>query len=151
MKIQDILSQDCIWVEKNVLPKRKMLEKMSHLAAEKTGLSEAVVLDALIERERLGTTGIGRGVAIPHSPIANLKKLFCAFVKTVPMDFEATDDRPVEFLFLLLVPPNAGADHLKALAKLSRILRNDSALAEMKKAELPKELYKIITKNDTNE
>ena len=151
MKIQDILSQDCIWVEKNVLPKRKMLEKMSHLAAEKTGLSEAVILDALVERERLGTTGIGKGVAIPHSPIPNLKKLFCAFVKTVPMDFEATDDKPVEFLFLLLVPPNAGADHLKALAKLSRILRNDSALADMKKAELPKELYKIIQKNDTDE
>ena len=151
MKIQDILSQDCVWVEKNVLPKRKMLEKISHLAAEKTGLSEAVVLDALIERERLGTTGIGRGVALPHSPIPNLKKLFCAFVKTVPMDFESTDDRPVEFLFLLLVPPNAGADHLKALAKLSRLLRNESALAEMKKSELPKELYKIIVKNDTDE
>ena len=151
MKIQDILSQDCIWVEKNVLPKRKMLEKISHLAAEKTGLAEAVILDALVERERLGTTGIGRGVAIPHSPIPNLKKLFCAFIKTVPMDFEATDDKPVEFLFLLLVPPNAGADHLKALAKLSRILRSDSALADMKKAELPKELYKIITKNDTDE
>ena len=151
MKIQDILSQDCIWVEKNVLPKKKMLEKMAHLAAEKTGLSEAVVLDALIERERLGTTGIGRGVAIPHSPITNLKKLFCAFVKTVPMDFEATDNKPVEFLFLLLVPPNAGADHLKALAKLSRILRNDFVLTNMKKAELPKELYKIIIKNDTDE
>ena len=151
MKIQDILSQDCIWVEKNVLPKRKMLEKISHLAAEKTGLAEAVILDALVERDRLGTTGIGRGVAIPHSPIPNLKKLFCAFIKTVPMDFEATDDNPVEFLFLLLVPPNAGADHLKALAKLSRILRNDTALADMKKAELPKELYKIITKNDTDE
>ena len=151
MKIQDILLQECIWVEKNVLPKRKMLEKISHLAAEKTGLAEAVILDALVERERLGTTGIGKGVAIPHSPIPNLKKLFCAFIKTVPMDFEATDDKPVEFLFLLLVPPNAGADHLKALAKLSRLLRNESALSEMKKAELPKELYKIITKNDTDE
>ena len=151
MKIQDILSADCVWVEKNVLPKRKMLEKMSHLAAEKTNLSETVILDALIERERLGTTGIGRGVAIPHSPIPNLKKLFCAFVKTTPIDFESTDNKPVEFLFLLLVPPNAGADHLKALAKLSRILRNESALAEMKKAELPKELYKIIIKNDMDE
>ena len=128
-----------------------MLEKISHLAAEKTGLSETVILDALIERERLGTTGIGRGVALPHSPIPNLKKLFCGFVKTVPIDFEATDDRPVEFLFLLLVPPNAGADHLKALAKLSRLLRNESALGEMKKVELPKELYKIIVKNDTDE
>ena len=151
MKIQDILSQDCIWVEKNVLPKRKMLEKISHLAAEKTGLSETVILDALIERERLGTTGIGRGVALPHSPIPNLKKLFCGFVKTVPIDFEATDDRPVEFLFLLLVPPNAGADHLKALANLSRLLRNETALGEIKKVELPKELYKIIVKNDTDE
>ena len=151
MKIQDILSADCVWVEKNVLPKRKMLEKMSHLAAEKTGLSKTIILDALIERERLGTTGIGRGVAIPHSPIPGLKKLFCSFVKYVPMDFEATDDKPVEFLFLLLVPPKAGADHLKALAKLSKILRNESALKEMKKSELPKELYKIILANDSDE
>ena len=80
MKIQDILSDDCIWVEKNVLPKRKMLEKMSHFAAEKTRVSEAIILDALVERERLGTTGIGRGVALPHSPIPGLKKIFCAFV-----------------------------------------------------------------------
>ena len=101
MKIQDILSQDSIWVEKSVLPKRKMLEKISHLAAEKTGLSETVILDALIERERLGTTGIGRGVALPHSPIAGLKKIFCAFVKTAPMDFESTDGKPVEFSFTL--------------------------------------------------
>ena len=151
MKIQDILSQDSVWVEKNVLPKRKMLEKISHLAAEKTGLSEAVILDALIERERLGTTGIGRGVALPHSPISGLKKIFCAFVKSAPMDFEAADNKPVEFLFLLLVPPDAGADHLKALAKLSRLLRNETALTEMKSSELPKDLYKIILKNDTDE
>ena len=151
MKIQDILSQDCVWVEKSVLPKRKMLEKISHLAAEKTGLSEAVILDALIERERLGTTGIGRGVALPHSPIPRLNKIFCAFVKTAPMDFEAADNKPVEFLFLLLVPPDAGADHLKALAKLSRLLRDESTLAEMKKLELPKELYKVIVKNDADE
>ena len=98
MKIQDILAQDCIWVEKSALSKKKMLEKMSHLAAEKTGLSQSTILDALIERERLGTTGIGRGVALPHSPVSGLKKIFCAFVKTVPMDFEATDKKPVKFL-----------------------------------------------------
>ena len=151
MKIQDILSQDCVWVEKNVFPKKKMLEKMSHLAAEKTGLSEASILDALIERERLGTTGIGHGVAIPHSPIPKLKKIFCAFVKSVPMDFEATDDKPVEFLFLLLVPPNAGADHLKALAKLTRLLRNEGVTKALHKSELPKEIYKILLANDSDE
>ena len=151
MKIQDILSTDSIWVEKSVLPKKKLLEKLSHLAAEKIGLSEAVILDALIERERLGTTGIGRGVALPHSPIPKLKKIFCAFVKTTPMDFEAVDKKPVEFLFLLLVPSDAGADHLKALAKFSSILRDETVLSEMKKSELPKELYKIILKHDTNE
>ncbi|MGN0920074.1 MAG: PTS sugar transporter subunit IIA [Alphaproteobacteria bacterium] len=151
MKIQDILTQDSIWVEKNVLPKKKMLEKMAYLAAEKTGAPKAVILDALIERERLGTTGIGRGVAIPHSPIPTLQKIFCAFVKSAPMDFEATDGKPVQFLFLLLVPPNAGADHLKALAKLSRLLRDEKVLGAMQKSELPKELYKIIVANDSDE
>ena len=138
MKIQDILAQDCIWVEKSALSKKKMLEKMSHLAAEKTGLSQSTILDALIERERLGTTGIGRGVALPHSPVSGLKKIFCAFVKTVPMDFEATDKKPVKFLFLLLVPPNAGADHLKALAKLSRLLRNEKVLMAFEKSTINK-------------
>ena len=151
MKIQDILSQDCVWVEKTVLPKKKMLEKMAHLAAEKTGESETVILDALIERERLGTTGVGRGVALPHSPIPGLKKIFCAFVKSAPMDFEATDNKPVQFLFLLLVPSNAGADHLKALARLSRLLRNETALEALQNAELPKELYQIILANDSDE
>ncbi|MBO7484125.1 MAG: PTS sugar transporter subunit IIA [Alphaproteobacteria bacterium] len=151
MKIQDILDADSVWVETSALPKRRILEKMAHLASEKTGQPETLILDALIERERLGTTGIGRGVAIPHSPIPKLKKIFCAFVKTAPMDFEATDGKPVEFLFLLLVPSNAGADHLKALARLSRLLRNEKALSALKKSELPKELYKIIIANDTDE
>ena len=151
MKIQDILDVDSVWVETNALPKKKLLAKMAHLAAEKTGQPEAVILDALVERERLGTTGIGRGVAIPHSPLPNLKKIFCAFVKSAPMDFEAADGKPVEFLFLLLVPANAGADHLKALAKLSRLLRNEDVLKAMKKSELPKELYKIIVTNDSDE
>ena len=151
MKIQDILDASSVWVETSALPKRRILEKMAHLASEKTGQPETLILDALIERERLGTTGIGRGVAIPHSPIPKLKKIFCAFVKTAPMDFEAADGKPVEFLFLLLVPANAGADHLKALARLSRLLRNEKALSALKKSELPKELYKIIIANDTDE
>ena len=151
MKIQDILSLDSVWVEKTALPKKKMLEKMAHFASEKTGQPEAVILDALVERERLGTTAIGRGIALPHSPIPKLKKIFCAFVKSTPMDFEAVDNKPVEFLFLLLVPPNAGADHLKALAKLSRILRDDDVLKALKKSELPKELYKVILAHDSDE
>ena len=151
MHIRDILSVENVWVEKNVLPKKKMLEKMAHVAAEQTGASEAVILDALIERERLGTTGIGKGVALPHSPIPGLKKIFCAFVKSAPMDFEAVDNKPVQFLFLLLVPPDAGSDHLKALARLSRLLHNPKAMQDLAQSELPKELYKIILTNDSDE
>ena len=151
MKIQDILSQECVWVEKTVLPKKKMLEKMAHVAAEKTGESETVILDALIERERLGTTGVGRGVALPHSPIPGLKKIFCAFVKSAPMDFEATDNKAVQFLFLLLVPSNSGSDHLKALAKLSRLLRNEPAVLALRQGKTAKELYNTIIKYDAED
>lgn len=88
------------------------------MPAEETGLDKRTVLDALIERERLGTTGVGRGVALPHTRLPDLKKIFCAFVRTKPIDFEAVDEKPVDLFFLLLVPEKDGADHLKALARL---------------------------------
>ena len=151
MKIKDILSSDCLLVEKSSLTKKQLLEKLSHLAGEKTGLDGMVILNALVERERLGTTGIGRGVALPHTRLEGLKKIFCAFMKTKPTDFESVDKKPVDLLFLLLVPENAGADHLKALASLSRLLRSEKATEKLRQADLPKDLYRIILDNDKDE
>lgn len=151
MKIKDILSVNSILVEKAKLNKKQLLEKVAHLASEKTGIDEDIILNALVERERLGTTGIGRGVALPHTRLEDLDEIYCTFIKTTPVDFDSVDKKPVDLLFLLLVPENAGADHLKALARLSRLLRNEKATQKLRETDLPKDLYKIIVDNDIDE
>ena len=121
------------------------------MAAARTGLDKNVIIDALIERERLGTTGIGYGVALPHTRLAKLKKIFCAFARTELVDFESVDAKPVDLIFLLLVPEDAGADHLKALAKLSRLLRNEPAVLALRQGKTAKELYNTIVKYDAED
>ena len=134
MKIVDILPKDAVVCDVDVSSKKQLLELLSRLAADKTGLDERMVLDALVERERLGTTGIGRGVALPHTRLGALKHIFCAFIRTTPVDFESVDNKPVDLVFLLLVPEEAGADHLKALARLSRLLRDETVAASWRPA-----------------
>jgi len=151
MKIVDILRLDSIVCDAEAGSKKQLLELLATLAAEKTGLDERLVLDALIERERLGTTGIGRGVALPHTRLTALKRIFCAFVRTKPVDFESVDDKPVDLAFLLLVPEEAGADHLKALARLSRLLRDETVASALRQAKDPKTVYNLIEENDTDD
>jgi len=151
MKIVDILRLDSIVCDAEAGSKKQLLELLADLAAEKTGLDGRLVLDALIERERLGTTGIGRGVALPHTRLATLKRIFCAFVRTKPVDFESVDDKPVDLVFLLLVPEEAGADHLKALARLSRLLRDETVATALRQAKDPESIYDLIEENDTDD
>ena len=151
MKISDILSADAVLHDVKVKSKKQLLSELAKLAAKKTGLDEIAVLDALIERERLGTTGIGLGVALPHTRLPKLKKIFCGFLTSEPVDFDAVDNRPVDLAFVLLVPEAAGADHLKALARLSRLLRNENTVAALRKAKSAKELYGLIIENDKDE
>ena len=151
MKIVDFLSPKCVRISDEDMNKKRMLDVLAGIAAEETGLDKRTVLDALIERERLGTTGVGRGVALPHTRLQDLKKIFCAFVRTKPIDFEAVDEKPVDLFFLLLVPEKDGADHLKALARLSRILRNESLAESLRQAQSCDEIYRLIRENDTDE
>lgn len=151
MKISDILAQDAVLHNVKAKSKKQLLTELAKLAAKKTGLDETGVLDALIERERLGTTGIGLGVALPHTRLPKLKKIFCGFITSEPVDFDAVDNKPVDLAFVLLVPEEAGADHLKALARLSRLLRNEDTVNALRKAESAKELYKLVIENDTDE
>ena len=148
MKITDILNEGSIVCNAHAESKKQLLELLAHIATQKTGIDERLVLDSLIEREHLGTTGIGRGVALPHTRLKDLQKIFCAFIKTEPVDFEAVDDRLVDMAFLLLVPEDAGADHLKALARLSRLLRDEEVAKALRLAATPKDVYQIIAEND---
>lgn len=151
MKIVDFLSRDCVKISGEQLNKKQTLELLAETAAQKTGVNKRVILDALVERERLGTTGVGRGVALPHVRLYALDKIFCAFLKTAAVDFEAVDEKPVDLFFLLLVPEKEGGDHLKALARLSRILRNDSVTEKLRDAKTADEIYKIIKESDSDE
>ena len=151
MKICDILSKSCIILNTVSETKKQVLEHLSELASQETGLETNVILDALIERERLGTTGVGHGVALPHTRLIGLKKIFCAFMKTTPIDFESVDGKTVDLIFLLLVPEEAGADHLKALGHLSRLLRDETIANRLRNATTTDKLYQIIMENDFSE
>ena len=151
MKISEILTPDAVLAHVKAKSKKQLLTELADLAASQTGLEKSVIIDALIERERLGTTGIGYGVALPHTRLAKLKKIFCAFARTEPIDFESVDNKPVDLVFLLLVPEDAGADHLKALAKLSRLLRNEPAVLALREAKTAKDLYNTIVKYDAED
>jgi len=151
MKISQILGADAVLANVKAKNKKQLLTELANLAAKQTGMDKNVIIDALIERERLGTTGIGYGVALPHTRLAKLKKIFCAFARTELVDFESVDAKPVDLIFLLLVPEDAGADHLKALAKLSRLLRNEPAVLALRQGKTAKELYNTIVKYDTED
>lgn len=151
MKISDILAPDAILHNIKVKSKKQLLTELADLAASKTKLEETVILDALIERERLGTTGIGQGVALPHTRLPKLKKIFCGFATCEPVDFDSVDGKPVDMAFVLLVPEEAGADHLKALARLSRLLRQEETVVALRQAKSAKELYNLVVQNDIDE
>ena len=111
-----------------------------------TGLEAREIFDVLLERERLGTTGVGHGIAIPHGKLAKLNRLYGVFARIdQPIDFESIDDEPVDLLFLLLAPESAGADHLKALARVSRLLRDRTICNKLRGCESRDAIYALFT------
>jgi PTS system nitrogen regulatory IIA component len=135
MHLADFLDFDAI---KTSLPggnKRSLLQQLANLAGQRLHLDSAAILSSLTEREQLGSTGFGQGVAIPHGKIEGLSRIYCLFARLgEPVDFKAIDGRPVDLVFLLLSPPDAGAEHLKALAAISRVTRNLPTLEKMRGA-----------------
>jgi PTS system nitrogen regulatory IIA component len=122
------------------------LQELAKRAAALTGLPERAIFDVLIERERLGTTGIGMGTAIPHGKLAGLDMLYGIFARLErPIPFDAIDDQPVDLIFLLLAPENAGADHLKALALVSRLLRDRQVCQKLRGTDRADALYALLT------
>jgi PTS system nitrogen regulatory IIA component len=135
MQLSEFLDFDAI---KTGLPggnKRTLLQQLANLAAQRLGADSAPVLASLTEREQLGSTGFGQGVAIPHGKVEGLNRIYCLFARLAePVDYKAIDGRPVDLVFLLLSPPDAGADHLKALAAISRVTRHMPTLEKMRGA-----------------
>ena len=146
MEINDLLTRECVVDALKAPSKKQTLQELAHRAAPITGLHERTIFDVLLERERLGTTGVGRGIAIPHGKLQELDRLHGLFVRLEkPVDFDAIDDQPVDLIFLLLAPETAGADHLKALARISRLLRDASVCDKLRAASDGDAIFRLLT------
>jgi PTS system nitrogen regulatory IIA component len=147
MEIEDLLSSPAqVMPRLKVSSKKQALQELARRAAEITGVHERQIFDVLLERERLGTTGVGNGIAIPHGKLADVKKMFGLFARLEnPVDFEAIDEQPVDLIFLLLAPEGAGADHLKALARVSRLLRDRAICEKLRGADQAEAIYALLT------
>ena len=146
MEIADLLSPDAVVAHLKAANKKQVLQEMAHRAAQLTRLPERRIFDTLLEREKLGSTGMGQGIAIPHGRVSGILKMTGLFAQIDhPVDFDAMDDQPVDLVFLLLAPEDAGADHLKALARVSRLLRNQGVCEKLRGAPQAATLYALLT------
>lgn len=148
MEIVDLITPERVVVTLRATSKKHALQQLAQRAAEVTGLHERAVFDVLLERERLGTTGVGKGIAIPHGKVPDLDGLYGLFARLEqPVKFDAVDDQPVDLIFLLLAPESAGADHLKALARISRVLRDTSTCKKLRDASDVATLFTLLTRD----
>jgi len=131
--------------------KKQALQELARKAAELTGQHERMIFDVLLERERLGTTGVGQGIAIPHGKLSSLGRVYGIFARLErAIDFDAIDEQPVDLMFLLLAPEQAGADHLKALARVSRLLRDNSICEKLRGSTSADAIYALLTQTEAS-
>lgn len=146
MDLGDLVNPQTVLAALDVQSKKQALHEVCAAAARETGLAERGILETILQRERLGSTGVGQGVAIPHGKIADLDKLVGVFARLAhPVEFDALDDQPVDLVFALLAPESAGADHLKALARIARVLRDPAVAQKLRVASDAGELYAVLT------
>ena len=145
MPTPDLVSPNAIIPALKVNGKKQALQEIAAKAAELTGQNEKAILEILLQREKLGSTGVGNGVAIPHGKLSKLSNVFGLFARLErPIDFEALDSQPVDLIFLLLAPEGAGADHLKALAQVARLLRDPYIAHKLRESRDAEALYAVL-------
>jgi PTS system nitrogen regulatory IIA component len=145
MEIADLIAPSRVVAQLRATNKKQALQDLAKRAAVMTGLQDRAIYDVLIERERLGSTGIGMGIGIPHGRLSGLDKLCGIFARLDrPVPFDAIDDQPVDLIFLLLAPEGAGADHLKALARVSRLLRDRTVCEKLRGTDNADALYALL-------
>jgi len=146
MDLGDLITQDGIIPSLKAKSKKQALLELSAKASELIDINQRDIFVVLLQRERLGSTGVGRGIAIPHGKLTPLKSIFSLFARLdTPIEFDSLDDEPVDLIFLLLAPEHAGADHLKALARISRLLREPSAIEKLRGSRDKAVLYSVLT------
>ena len=145
MPLSDLVAPNAIIPALRVNGKKQILQEVAARAAELTGQNERTIFEILVQREKLGSTGVGNGIAIPHGKLAKLDKLFGLFARLErPIDFEALDGQPVDLVFLLLAPEGAGADHLRALARVARLLRDPEVARKLRESRDSEALYAVL-------
>ncbi|WP_323760561.1 PTS IIA-like nitrogen regulatory protein PtsN [Maricaulis sp.] len=135
MALADLIPNSGVSIDLGASSRKQALQAMSELAASITGQASRTIFDAVLQRERLGSTGVGQGVAIPHARLSGMDDVVGIFARLrTPVDFESIDGRPADLIFMLLAPENAGAEHLKALARVSRLLRREDVRQRLRAA-----------------
>ncbi len=151
-EIAELITPDRVIAHLKAGSKKQVLQELAKRAAGITGAGERAIFDVLLERERLGTTGVGGGVAIPHGKLPTLDRIYGMFARLdSPVDFEAVDEQPVDLIFLLLAPESAGADHLKSLARVSRLLRDRKTCDKLRHSDGSEEIYALLTESAASE
>ena len=149
MDIGDLLAPNGVVLRGGASSKRQALHAVAEVAAQALGVDESRVFDALMEREALGSTGLGSGVAVPHARLREIDRVTAVFVRLdTPVAYDAVDDRPVDLLFALFAPPKDGAEHLRALAAVSRALRVSALREQLRQARTVDAVKALFVRND---
>lgn len=151
MALADILHPEGIIPALRVQSKKQLLMELATAASKVTGIPEREIFDVVLQREKLGSTGVGGGIAIPHGKLKQLGKITGVFARLeTPVDFEALDDQPVDIVFMLLAPEGAGADHLKALSRIARALRDQDLVARLRASDTVSALSACLNQEQTS-
>ncbi len=146
MSLETLLTRDAVVYDLKVSSKKQLMQELAVFAADRCGVNQDTIYDALLERERLGATSVGDGVAIPHARLPDLDHVAGIFIRLVnAIDYDAADEQPVDLVFLLLAPEAANADHLRALAKISRLFRKADFRDNLRGADGPDAMYIMLT------
>lgn len=151
MEISELLDPEGIVPNLKVTSKKQALQELAKRAARVCGAEERAIFDVLLEREKLGTTGVGNGIAIPHGKLPGLERPCGVFARLAqPIPFESIDEQPVDLIFLLLAPEDAGAEHLKALARVSRLLRDRTVCQKLRGSESAEAIYALLSTSEAS-
>lgn len=150
MELSKLLVPGAVRVIGQLTSKKRLFQELGELAATAYGLSSAIAIDGLQERESLGPTGVGHGIALPHARLEDLDKIIGVFIRVEkPLDYDSVDRQPVDLVFGLFAPKDSGVDHLKALALVSRTMRDQNVVSKLRANSDPAKLYAILTEART--
>ncbi len=148
MELSKLLMPGAVRIVGQFTSKKRLFQELGEIASQAYGLNAAVAIDGLQERESLGPTGVGHGIALPHARLEDLSKIVGVFIRLEkPLDYDSVDRQPVDLVFGLFAPKDSGVDHLKALALVSRTMRDQSVVAKLRANTDPGKLHAILTES----